>query len=360
MKTSRFMVSGIGSPPLLAQINGLAAPRFPFYEIPMTENAIFSPSDQPLSITVLVLPHASILEVASVLDPLRAANRHLGWEGFRWRVVTPDGQAAPLTCGISLPSSGPFGAITGAFTGVEVLIVIAGYRLNEVATRPLIRDLRRLAPRAALLGGVDAATWVLARAGLLNGYRATVHWEDLEDLAAAHPEVEVLPDRFVIDRNRMTAGGAAPAQDLMLHLIRARHGAPLARQVAQSFIAIARPGHDPQVAPRAKDPLLDPRVARAVARMEATLDAPAPMTEIAAAVGLSPRRLESLFRASLGATPGAYALSLRLAAARRMLTDTQHPMAEIALRTGFSGPSSLSRAFRRQFGQAPASLRRRG
>ena len=89
----------------------------------------------------------------------------------------------------------------------------------------------------------------------------------------------------------------------MLHLIRARHGAPLARQVAQSFIAIARPGHDPQVAPRAKDPLLDPRVARAVARMEATLDAPAPMTEIAAAVGLSPRRLESLFRASLGAVP---------------------------------------------------------
>lgn len=322
----------------------------------MTENAIFAPSDQPLSITVLVLPHASILEVASVLDPLRAANRHLGWEGFRWRVVTPDGQAAPLTCGISLPSSGPLGTITGA----EVLIVIAGYRLNEVATRPLIRDLRRLATRAALLGGVDAATWVLARAGLLNGYRATVHWEDLEDLAATHPEVEVLPDRFVIDRNRMTAGGAAPAQDLMLHLIRTRHGAPLARQVAQSFIATARPGHDPQVAPRAKDPLLDPRVARAVARMEATPDAPAPMAEIAAGVGLSPRRLESLFRASLGATPGAYALSLRLAAARRMLTDTQHPMAEIALRTGFSGPSSLSRAFRRQFGQAPASLRRRG
>lgn len=322
----------------------------------MSENAIFVPSDQPLSITVLVLPHASILEVASVLDPLRAANRHLGWEGFRWRVVTPDGLSAPLTCGISLPSSGAFGGIEGA----EVLIVIAGYRLNEVATRPLIRDLRRLAPRAALLGGVDAATWVLARAGLLNGYRATVHWEDLEDLAAAHPEVEVLPDRFVIDRNRMTAGGAAPAQDLMLHLIRARHGAPLARQVAQSFIATARPGHDPQVAPRAKDPLLDPRVARAVARMEATLDAPASIAQIAADVGLSPRRLESLFRGSLGASPGAYALSLRLAAARRMLTDTRHPMAEIALRTGFSGPSTLSRAFRRQFGQSPASLRRKG
>ena len=320
----------------------------------MTENAVFSPASGPLSIAVLVLPHASILEVASVLDPLRAANRHLGWEGFRWRIVTPDGQPAPLTCGLSLPATGALVAAEGA----EVLIVIAGYRQAEVATRPLIRDLRQMAPRFALVGGIDAAPWVMARAGLLAGYRATVHWEDLEDLAAAHPAVEVLPDRYVIDRNRMTAGGAAPAQDLMLHLIRRRHGAPLARQVAQSFIATARPGSDPQVAPRTAEPLLDPRVARAAARMEGSLDAPETTAAIAAAVGLSPRRLEVLFREGFGTTPGAYGLALRLAAAQRMLTDTQHPLAEIALRTGFSSPSTLSRAFRAQYGSAPSALRR--
>lgn len=325
------------------------------YEIVMTENAIFAPAGRPLDLALLVLPHASILEVASVLDPLRAANRHLGHEGFRWRIVTPDGTPAPLTCGLSLPASGPLSAAEGA----EVLIVIAGYRLNEVATRPLIRDLHRLAPRFALIGGVDAGPWVLARAGLLDGYRATVHWEDLEDLASAHPEVEVLPDRYVTDRNRMTAGGAAPAQDLMLHLIRTRHGAPLARQVAQSFIATARPGTDPQIAPRSRDPLLDPRVARAVALMEARIDAPVPVAVIARAVGLSPRRLESLFRSGLGTTPGAHALSLRLAAARRMLTDTGHPLAEIALRTGFSSPSALSRAMRRGLGQSPSAMRKR-
>ena len=113
----------------------------------------------------------------------------------------------------------------------------------------------------------------MARAGLLDGYRATVHWEDLEDLAAAHPEIDVVPDRFVIDRNRVTIGGAAPAQDFMLHLIRARHGAALARQVALSFLTTPRRGRDPQTGP-APDPALDPRVARAVARMEARLDAP--------------------------------------------------------------------------------------
>ena len=317
----------------------------------MTQSALLSPATEPLTIALFVLPQASILEVASALDPLRNANRQLGAEAYRWRVVTPDGQPAPLTCGISLPSSGALAHAAGA----DALIVVAGYRLAEVATRPLIRELRRIAPRFALVGGIDAAPWVLARAGLLDGYRATVHWEDLEDLAAAHPEIDVVPDRFVIDRNRVTIAGAAPAADFMLHLIRARHGAALARQVAASFLTRAHAGHEPQITP---DTTLDARVAAAIARMEAQIDAPEAVTATAATVGLSVRRLESLFRESLGVTPGAYALSLRLAAARRMLTDTTHPLAEIALRTGFSSPATLSRAFRTAFGTAPGALRK--
>ena len=314
---------------------------------------IFALSPQPLTIALLVLPQASILEVASTLDPLRAANRHLGRDAYRWRVVSPDGLAVPLTCGIELPSSGPLAAARGA----DALIVIAGFRQAEGATRPLIRDLRRMAGGFAAIGGIDAGPWVLARAGLLDGHRATVHWEDLEDLASAHPEVEVLPDRFVISGPRFTAGGAAPAADLMLHLIRTRHGAALALQVAASFITTAREGSEPQITPRAPPARLDPRVAQTIARMERHLDAPQPSATLAAAVHLSPRRLETLFRQSLGQTPGAYALGLRLAAARRMLTDTRHPLAEIALRTGFSSPSTLSRAFRRTFGTAPGALR---
>jgi transcriptional regulator GlxA family with amidase domain len=320
----------------------------------MTENAIFSPSAQPLTIALFVLPQASILEVASALDPLRNANRQLGAEAYRWRVVTPDGAPAPLTCGIELPSSGPLSHAVGA----EALIVVAGYRLAEVATRPLIRDLRRIAPRFQLVGGIDAAPWVLARAGLLDGYRATVHWEDLEDLAAAHPEIDVVSDRFVIDRNRVTISGAAPAADFMLHLIRTRHGAALARQVAASFLTRARPGHDPQVAHAEPDPALDPRVAAALTRMEAQIDAPETAASTARAIGLSPRRLEALFRDALGTSPAAHALDLRLQAARRMLTDTRHPLAEVALRTGFSSPSTLSRAYRARFGQPPGSLRK--
>ena len=325
------------------------------YEIRMAISApIFAPSPQPLTLALLVLPQSSILEVASTLDPLRAANRHLGTNAFRWRVVSPDGAPVPLTCGIELPAHGPLAAAEGA----DALVVIAGFRQSEVATAPLIRDIARLAPRFAAMGGIDAGPWVLARAGLLNGHRATVHWEDLEDLAAAHPAVEVVPDRYVISANRFTAGGAAPAADLMLHLIRARHGPALALQVAASFITAARDGAEPQVSPAPHDPRLDPRVMAAMARIAAALDAPEPIAAIAAALGLSPRRLEMLFRTALGQTPGAYALHQRLAAARRMIADTGHPLAEVALRCGFSSPSTLSRAFRQRFGLPPSHLRR--
>ena len=320
----------------------------------MTKTAtIFAPSLKPLTLAALILPQASILEVASVLDPLRSANRHLGTEAFRWRIVSPDGRAVPLTCGIGLPASGPLAAAEGA----DALVVIAGFRQSEMATAPLIRDLSRIATQFRAIGGIDAGAWVLARAGLLNGYRATVHWEDFEDFAAAHSAVDVVPDRFVIDRNRFTAGGAAPASDLMLHLIAARHGRALALAVAASFLTTARGGNEPQINPPQADPRLDPRVAAVIARIEAQLDTPEPTPDLAASVGLSPRRLEMLFRQNLGLTPAAYALTLRLSAARRMITDTRHPLAEVALRCGFSSASSLSRAFRTKIGVRPSDIR---
>ena len=321
---------------------------------------IFAPSAAPLTLAVLVLPQSSILEVASTLDPLRAANRHLGRDAYRWRIVSPDGAAVPLTCGIELPSHGGLAQAKGA----DALVVIAGFAQWQGAGRNVIRDLARMGPRFAALGGIDAGAWVLARAGLLAGYRATVHWEDAEDFAASHPDIDVLPDRFVIDRNRFTAGGAAPAADLMLHLIRARHGAALSQQVAASFITSARAGGEPQMALPSANPRpdlrLDPRVAGAIARMEARLDSPEPAAQIAKECGLSARRLEQLFHAALGLSPAAYALSLRLQAAKRMFTDTRHPLAEVALRCGFASSSSLSRAFQRHYGKAPSQLRKLG
>ena len=306
----------------------------------MAETAtIFAPSPDPLTLAVLVLPHASILEVASVLDPMRSANRHMGTQAFRWRVVSPDGAAVPLTCGLSLPSSGGLEASEGA----DALAVVGGYRWQEAVGAPLLARLRRMARGFGAVVGIDTGPWVLARAGLLDGHKATVHWEDLEDFAARHPGVEVVPDRFVISGNRITAGGAAPAADLMLHLIRARLGPALAVQVQQSFLTTARPGSDPQVAGLQRGGALarDPRLVAATAQ----------------AVGVSVRRLEGLFRAELGRSPADWGRELRLQAARRLVVDTRHPLGDIALRCGFGAQAALSRAFRRRFGVPPSALR---
>jgi putative intracellular protease/amidase len=197
------------------------------YEISMTiHETIFAPAHRSLTIAVLVLPQSSILEVASVLDPMRAANRHLGQDAYRWRVVSPDGRPVPLTCGIELPSSGALAAAEGA----DALILIVGYRQSEVATRPLLRDLARMAPRFRLIAGVDAGSWVMARAGLLDGHRATVHWEDLEDFAAAHPQVDVLPDRWVLDRMRATASPRLPCAPVSPPAAPRLSAAPLPRR----------------------------------------------------------------------------------------------------------------------------------
>ena len=324
------------------------------YENIMTiSESIFAPSTQPLDIAVLVLPRASILEVASVLDPLRNANRHLGQDRFRWRVVSPSGADVALTCGIALPAIGPLAAAEGA----DALIVVAGYNQSEVATRPLIAGLRRVAGRFRAVGAVDAGPWVLARAGLLDGHRATVHWEDLEDFASAHRAVDVVPDRFVISRNRFTAGGAAPAADLMLHLIGARCGAGLAGQVAASFqYEPQSDGSRPQ-RPGLLPVARDLRLAGALALMNAHLEDPLPLDAIARAQGLGLRRMEQLFRETLGQGPGAAYLDLRLQMARRMVTDTRHDLRDIALRCGFVDPTSFSRAFRRRFGVPPSRIR---
>lgn len=177
----------------------------------------FDPS--PLRVTVLILPGSSMMTVASVLDPMRACNRLSGGGRIHWQAVTVDGAPVALTNGLPL---GPHGRLEAKAAG-DLLMVVAGFEALARA-RPLAARLQRLAPRFAAVAGIESGAWVLGAAGLLAGRAATTHWEDLEDFAAAHPETEVRADRWVISGRIVTAGGASPAFDLMLHLIRSRFG----------------------------------------------------------------------------------------------------------------------------------------
>jgi transcriptional regulator GlxA family with amidase domain len=242
----------------------------------------------------------------------------------------------------------------------DVLVVIAGFGNREQATPALLSAIRRAARAARAYGGVEAGAWLVARAGLLEDRAATTHWEDMEDFAAAFPESDIRPDRYVIDGPAFTTGGASPTFDLMLHLVRSRLGMAVALDVASVFIydqAHASSDAQPLVSLGRLDGY-DPRLAQAIPLMEASIDHPLTISAIARRAGVTARSLETVFRRSIGETPGAYYLRLRLGAARRLVLDTRIPMADIAARTGFSSAAAFSRAFGRAFGKAPVRMRR--
>lgn len=317
---------------------------------------VFRAEHAPLKVTFLVFSGASIMCVASAVDPLRAANRITGETLFDYRLVSVTGEAPATTCGLPVAVSGRFDATEKT----DMLVVVAGFGTHNYTTAALLAGLRRAARAARAYGGVEAGTWLVARTGLLEGRAATTHWEDMEDFAAAFPGTDVRPDRYVIDGPVFTCGGAAPAFDLMLHLIRSRLGMAVALDVASVFIYDqSRPATDAQ-------PLVslgrldgyDPRLAQAIRLMEQYIDQPLTVAAIARRAGVTPRTLENIFRQSIGETPGAYYLRLRLGAARRLVADTRIAMADIAGRTGFSSAATFSRAFSRAFGEPPARMRR--
>ena len=318
------------------------------------EENIFGPSDRLLETAILVLPESNMLSLAAALDPMRAANRRAGKLLFKWDFYTVDDRPAPLTSGLSIPAH-PINTLNGA----DLLIVIAGFNIDSHTPPSMTTNLRRVAARCHAVAGIDGGPWVMAKARLLDQHRATTHWEDLEEFANRFDQIEVLRDRYVISGRMITSGGAAPAMDLMLHLISARHGRDLSTRVASAFIYDpSEDGTAPQrLTPTARLSRRHPLVARAVALMDANIEDPIPINTLADTLALSPRLLEQRFNAALGQSPQKFYASLRLSEAYRLAKDTSLSVQDIALRTGFASHASFGRAFQAAHGTSVRALR---
>jgi len=305
---------------------------------------IFEPSDQTLGVTLLLLPDSSMMSLASVLDVMRAANRLARRKLFEWQLTTLDGKPAQLTCGLPIQ---PQSELSTDSQG-NMLIIISGFDQSVHVDESNLKQIKSIMRAFDMVGGVEAGSWILARAGKLRDKRATTHWEDLEEFAMQFPSIKVQPDRFVIDGDVFTTSGASPSFDFMLHLIRLRYGYHLALEVSSVFIYDGvHTGSDAQ-------PLLslgnleqqEPRVATAIRLMEQHLEDTLPLQMVAEQLGLSLRMLGYLFEQNLQISPGKFYLRLRLQAARRLVLDTRLPIQEIALRTGFNSLSAFSRQFK--------------
>jgi AraC family transcriptional regulator, glycine betaine-responsive activator len=311
----------------------------------------------PLVVDLLVVDGFSLMSLAATLEPLRAANRVSGRALYDWRLLSPDGRPALSSSGLPIPVA----AALDPKSRRDALIVVAAFEAERRAAG-LATRLRAVARARTPLGGIESGSWILAKAGLLDGYRATAHWEEVEEFAAAYAAIDVVADRFVIDRDRFTAGGATPALDMMLHLIRVQHGMTIALNVASIFIYDQEhlPADRQSIVQVGRLGFVEPRLTAAIRLMEESLEDPLTVARIAAQIGLSARSMQTLFVRHLGAPPRAYYLDLRLDAARRLLQQTRRGLMEIAVACGFASASTFSRAFRRRYGRSPRELRREG
>ena len=309
---------------------------------------------KPIHVVVLLLPDSGMLSLAATIDPLRAANRLSGRAVYSWEIRSVSGNDVLLTSGIRLPAEPAIPNMEA-----DILAIVAGFNLKAHSSASLQYLIRSLALRVPLVCAIDGGGEILARTGLLDGHRATTHWEDLEDLALAFPDITVVRDRFIQSGKFITTGGASPCIDMMLHLIAGHYGRGLSESVMRAFLYDpVHAGSDPQtLVSVSRLQKRSPKVARAILLMEQRIEEPLSVAEIARESGLSVRRLEMLFRDEFGVGPGRYFRQLRLQEAWRMVLETPRALQEIALRCGFNSQSAFTRAFSDQFGLTPSRLR---
>ena len=317
-------------------------------------------AEAPLSnlahVGFLTLPSFSMIAFTSAVEVLRMANYVSRAQYYRWSVITTDGVPVRASNGLTVKP-----ARTLEDAGMpDVLIVCGGTQIRNAVDTNVKTLLADAASQGVPLGGICTGAYALMASGLLDGYRCSVHWEDLSSLHKEYPHVQFADELFVIDRDRLTCTGGTAPLDLMLDLVSSRFGQNLAAQVSEQFILERiRSASDPQPIP------VDARVGfsraeliEVVRLMEANIEEPLSLEELARLVQLSQRHLQRMFKVYLSVSPTHYYLSLRLRRARDLLRTTDASIARVTAVCGFHSPCHFSKAYRAQFGHAPSVERR--
>lgn len=303
----------------------------------------------------LLIPGFSMLSFASLLEPLRMANRASKKNLYAWELYSPDDGPVVPSNGIALSPTRHLGACDD----IHTMIVVAGLnplRHGSAELKAWLRNLDRLGVR---LGATSSGAVVLANARLLNGYKSTIHWEHIESFREQYPSVRVSAELFESDRDRLTCSGGTAGLDMMLYLIGLQHGKALAHSVAEQCIhPQIRLAHDLQrMALPVRLNIDHPKVLEAVSYMENHLEDPLSCATLAELVGLSQRQLERLFQNRLGATPAAYYKRMRLERATALLEQTQMSVFQVGVACGYSSASHFSSAYEQMFGHSPSAVR---
>ena len=309
------------------------------------------PAEAPETFVFVLLERFSLLAFSAAIEPLRHANRLTGRRLYDWHVLTETGAPAHASCGLEVTADG---ALETLPRGAQV-VVCGGDDVAGATTRGVLAWLRREARRGARVGAVCTGAFALARAGLLDGKRCTIHWENRDGFAEDFPEVELTDQVFVVERDAMTAAGGAAAGDMMLRVVAERHGAELAGMIADQMVySTLRGDKDAQrLSVPARIGVRHPKLSRVIALMHEHIEEPISAAQLATEVGMSTRQLERLFRRYLDRSPKRYYLELRLEKARRLLLQTDMSVINVALACGFTSPSHFSKCYRAHYRRTP-------
>lgn len=317
-----------------------------------------TPPASPERHIFLLLPRFPLAALAGPLDALAHANVALGETRHDALLASADGQPVSAGNGISLPVHGALAALLEQ--GAQSVFVVADAPLPQRGHDSEMALLRQFAAQSdRQIGGLATGAWLLARAGLLNGRRATIHWPYAALLGEEFPDSVVSSNLFEMDDNRLTAGGGDAPRDLFLHWLGLRHGDAVIGALMDHFGLERRrgAGEAQRVPLAARIGGGQPKLTEAVTLMEANFEEPLPTEEIARLVGVSRRQLERLFKQYLNNLPSRYYLDLRLNRARQLLMQTSQSILQIGLACGFSSGPHFSSAYRAKFGITPREQR---
>lgn len=312
-------------------------------------------NDHQQTLGVLLIDGFALMSYASIIEPYRAANALARRQLYKWIHVSADGQPVSASNGVTIiPDQGLREKIV-----CDTLFVIAGGNPATFADARTFAWLRRLASRSVTLVGVSGGPFILAKAGLLDDYRLTIHWDHWPAFVEQFPLLRIESGLYVIDRKRMTCAGGIAGLDLTIELIEREQGHALASQVSEWLI-----GAEPRAAAapqrqslRDRHGVNDDRLLKVLAEMEAAVEHTKTREALARIAGLSVRQLERLFERLLGRTLHQTYLEIRLQQADQLLQKTGMSITAIALSCGFHSSGHFSRVFGDRFQQTPSARR---
>lgn len=311
--------------------------------------------DRSKSFVFVLLPGFSVLSLYSAIETLGAANTLAGWQVFEWTVCSENGQsvASSLACKHQVDSS------LERLSSTDYVFVCSGAQVNEIVSNKLLHWLRFHNRRGITIGGLGTGSYALAKAGLLNGKPATIHWEYRSSFAEIFPSV-CLSDRMcVAEPGHPSAAGGISSIDLMLEMISGERGAPFAHGVAEHLMYsnIWTIQKHSKLGEANRLGFRHPKLHEAIGLIESHIEDPLTPQDLANAVGISLRQLERLFRQYLNSSPKKYYNQMRVQHAQRLLLQTNLSVTEVAMGCGFKSVSHFGKIFRLTFGISPREVR---